>query len=159
MHGPCVLISLVFSDLSAISLVNLSTAKSLPHNTVHFLETDSWSAPAKLSRIDNIVQFLYPRAWPFPSPFFKKKKHFSVTLTHPLANLSSINLVSIFRCSSPPRNPVYVRRVDPSDLDFSLSGDLTPTPICKSSIYLTISRLIISNPLTLFLTVNTTLRV
>jgi hypothetical protein len=25
-----------------------------------------------------------------------------------LYNLSSINLVSIFRCSSPPRNPVYV---------------------------------------------------
>jgi hypothetical protein len=28
-----------------------------------------------------------------------------------LANISSINLVSIFRCSSPPYNPVYVRRV------------------------------------------------
>jgi hypothetical protein len=34
-------------------------------------------------------------------------------------NLSSINLVSIFRCSSPPRNPVYVRCVDPSVLPFS----------------------------------------
>ena len=31
-----------------------------------------------------------------------------------LANLSSINLVSIFRCSSPPRNLVYGRCVDPS---------------------------------------------
>ena len=38
-----------------------------------------------------------------------------------LGNLSSINLVSIFRCSSSPRNPVYVRLVDPSVLDFSLS--------------------------------------
>ncbi len=28
-------------------------------------------------------------------------------------NLSWINLVSIFRCSSPPRNPVHARRVDP----------------------------------------------
>ena len=40
----------------------------------------------------------------------------SVTISHSpitLANLSSINLVSIFRCSSPPRNPVYARRVDP----------------------------------------------
>jgi len=33
-----------------------------------------------------------------------------------LANLSSINLVSIFRCSSPPCNPVYTRCVDPSTL-------------------------------------------
>ena len=39
-----------------------------------------------------------------------------------LANLSSINLVDIFRCSSPPRNPVYVRLVDPSALSFSLSS-------------------------------------
>ena len=37
--------------------------------------------------------------------------------THPsLSNLSPLNLVSIFRCSSPPRNPVYARRVDPSAL-------------------------------------------
>jgi hypothetical protein len=32
--------------------------------------------------------------------------------------LSSVNLVSIFRCSSPPRNPVYVSRVDPPVLPF-----------------------------------------
>ncbi len=31
-----------------------------------------------------------------------------------LTNLSSSNLVFIFRCSSSPRNPVYVSRVDPS---------------------------------------------
>ena len=36
--------------------------------------------------------------------------------------IESINLVSIFRCSSPPRNLVYGRRVDPSPLDFSLSS-------------------------------------
>ncbi len=42
-----------------------------------------------------------------------------------LANLSFINyinLVSIFRCSSPPHNTVYVSRVDLSDLAFSLSS-------------------------------------
>ncbi len=39
-----------------------------------------------------------------------------------LSNLSSINLVPIFRCSSPPLNPVYTRRVDPSSLTFSLSS-------------------------------------
>jgi hypothetical protein len=38
------------------------------------------------------------------------------------ANLSSINLVSIFRCSSHPHNPVYVKCGDPSDLSFSLSS-------------------------------------
>jgi hypothetical protein len=37
-------------------------------------------------------------------------------------NISFINLVSIFRCSSLPRNPVYVSRVDSSVLDFSLSS-------------------------------------
>jgi hypothetical protein len=37
-------------------------------------------------------------------------------------NLSPINLVSIFRCSSPPCNPVHTRRVDPSGLPFSLSS-------------------------------------
>ncbi len=46
---------------------------------------------------------------------------FSVTITHSpitLSNLSSIDLVSIFRCSSPPLHPVYTRCVDPSVLDF-----------------------------------------
>jgi hypothetical protein len=41
-----------------------------------------------------------------------------VTISHSpitLANLSSINNpVSIFRCPSPPHNPLYVRCVDPS---------------------------------------------
>jgi hypothetical protein len=39
-----------------------------------------------------------------------------------LANISSISLVFIFRCSSSPNNPVYERRVDFSDLVFSLSS-------------------------------------
>ncbi len=42
--------------------------------------------------------------------------------THPshFANFSSKNLVFIFRCSSSPSNPVYVSRVDYSDLVFRL---------------------------------------
>ena len=38
-----------------------------------------------------------------------------------LSNLSSFNIASIFRCPLPPRNPVYVRHLDPSVLAFSLS--------------------------------------
>jgi hypothetical protein len=47
-----------------------------------------------------------------------------VKITSPiaLANLLLINLVSILRCSSPSRNPVTVRHVDPSPLVFSLSS-------------------------------------
>ncbi len=40
-----------------------------------------------------------------------------------LANISSINLVSIFRCFSSPSNPVYARLVDSSALVLSLSSD------------------------------------
>jgi hypothetical protein len=47
-----------------------------------------------------------------------KDTHSPITL----ANLSSIKLVSIFSCSSPPINPVYPRRVDPTALVFSLSS-------------------------------------
>jgi hypothetical protein len=46
-----------------------------------------------------------------------------------------------FRCSSPPDNPVYPRRVDPSDVTFSLHH----TDTHKSSIYLSLYRLIINN--------------
>jgi hypothetical protein len=34
-----------------------------------------------------------------------------------------MNLVSSFRCHSPPINPVYVRRVDPLDLAFLFPTD------------------------------------
>jgi len=40
----------------------------------------------------------------------------------PLVGVSSINLVSIFRCSSSPHNTVYARRVDPSAVACSLSS-------------------------------------
>jgi hypothetical protein len=46
------------------------------------------------------------------------KSHSPITL----GNFSCINLVSIIRCSSFPRNPVYVRYVDSSPLGFSLSS-------------------------------------
>ncbi len=42
------------------------------------------------------------------------QEHIPITLV----NISAINLVSIFRCSSSPSNPVYPRRVDFSDLVF-----------------------------------------
>jgi hypothetical protein len=45
------------------------------------------------------------------------------------SNLSPLDLVSI----SPPINPVYVSRVDPSDIDFSLSLH-RPTLIYKYSL-------------------------
>ncbi len=42
--------------------------------------------------------------------------------SHLKSKIVNILTNSIFRCSSPPRNPVYVRRVDPSALSFSLSS-------------------------------------
>jgi hypothetical protein len=44
------------------------------------------------------------------------KSHTPITL----ANISSINVVFIFRCSSSPTNPVYARRLDSSVLVCSL---------------------------------------
>jgi hypothetical protein len=57
-----------------------------------------------------------------------------------LANISSINLVFIFRCSSSPRNPVYVRRIDSSTLVFSLSWHRHSY---RSNLYLSLYRFII----------------
>ena len=57
--------------------------------------------------------------------YFKyRRRTCSVTITHSpitLANLESINLVFIFRCSSSTTNPVYVRRVNSLVLVSSLS--------------------------------------
>ncbi len=52
---------------------------------------------------------------------YKVRGLFAVKCQFTLSNLSPLNLVSISRCSSPPRNPVYARRVDPSVLAFNLS--------------------------------------
>jgi hypothetical protein len=43
-------------------------------------------------------------------------------LTHHTHKISSMNLVFVLRCSSPPSDPVYTRRVDSSGLVFSLSS-------------------------------------
>ncbi len=59
-------------------------------------------------------------SFPWSSSFFILLKINTRTVN--ISNLSSINLVSIFRCSSPPHNLVYGRRVDPSALAFSLSS-------------------------------------
>jgi hypothetical protein len=57
--------------------------------------------------------------------FENRRRTCGIKITHSpitLANISIINLVSIFRCSSPPRNPVYTRCVFPSVVYFSLSS-------------------------------------
>ena len=51
--------------------------------------------------------------------FHSRRKTFSSQFKSKTGN---INLDSIFRCCSSPRNPVYARRVDPSALAFSLSS-------------------------------------
>jgi hypothetical protein len=51
-------------------------------------------------------------------PYSFTNTHSPITLT----NFSSINLVFIFRCSCPPRNTVYERRVDLSVWTVSLSS-------------------------------------
>jgi hypothetical protein len=50
--------------------------------------------------------------------------HYHHSVFSSFVNISFINLVSIFRCSSPSHNPVYPRGVDPSVLAFSLSSHL-----------------------------------
>jgi hypothetical protein len=65
--------------------------------------------------------------WDYGTPdYFEYRRHtFTVKITHSpitFANISFINLVSIFRCSSPTHNPVYTSRVHPSVLAFSLSS-------------------------------------
>ncbi len=68
-------------------------------------------------------------SWPVPLPprrvlwYWWGTYHFKNTYSPiTLANISSINLVSIFKCSSSLINPVYVRRVDSSASVFSLSS-------------------------------------
>ncbi len=60
----------------------------------------------------------YAKYWRHPYIF--EITHSPITLSI----LSSVKLVSIFRCSSPPHNPVYASREDPSVLAFILSSHL-----------------------------------
>ncbi len=57
---------------------------------------------------------------------FFRNQTFALVTAHSVhtnaQNLSSINLVSIFRCSSSPRNPVYGKCINLSSLAFSLSS-------------------------------------
>jgi hypothetical protein len=68
----------------------------------------------------------YPRqgcSFTYYTQYWWATYHFKNTYSPiTLANISSINLISIFRCSSSPSNPVYASRVDCSDLVFSLSS-------------------------------------
>ncbi len=63
-----------------------------------------------------------------------------------LQNLAFINLVSIFRCSSPPSNLVYGRRVSPSVFTFSLSSH---RHFYMFSVYLSLYSFLINKPITL----------
>ena len=83
-------------------------------------ETDRFFAVSEfqLAQTDR-DQFHYRRA--AFSSHLKAKVGNILAKTAAFGNFSSINLVSIFRCSSPPRNPVYARRVDPSTLVYFFS--------------------------------------
>jgi hypothetical protein len=73
-----------------------TTARRSPHNSNRELE--------HFRQVDCTTNY-----------FEYRRCTFTVTITHSpitLGNLSSINLVFIFRYSSPPRNPVYVRSLD-----------------------------------------------
>ncbi len=91
----------------------------------------TWSCPVPLppSRFSSTAQ---NQGWPdsrYSSSFTYQLKyrwvtyHFKNTYSPiTLANISSINVVSIFRCSSLPSNPVNVRRVNSLALVCSLSS-------------------------------------
>jgi hypothetical protein len=111
-------------NLYSYKLIGKLTAfLQLQEFSLHDQTLDSFTSTARRSPHN-----LNPRLATFSLrlPHYKYRRlTFSVTITHSpitLANLSSINLVSIFRCSSLPHNPVYARRVDPSALAFSLSS-------------------------------------
>ncbi len=89
----------------------------LPQTNFHF-RREVFSSQIKsttgniLGKTESLRIYLNIDGTPIPS-----RSHSPITQS----KLSTINLVSIFRCSSSPRNPVHVRRVDPSVLAFSLS--------------------------------------
>jgi hypothetical protein len=102
----------VFLQIQEFSLWNV---------TVTSFTTVAWCSPHS-SNLD----WEYSHQDYITTDYFEyRRRTCGVQITHSpitLANLSPINLVSIFRCSSPPCNPVYSRRVDPSGLAFSLSS-------------------------------------
>ncbi len=65
--------------------------------------------------------------------------------TFKLSNLSPLNLVAIFRCSSPPHNPVYVRTETCRSISFTFLSLFPPTPIYMYSLYLSFYLFIINN--------------
>jgi hypothetical protein len=76
----------------------------------------SFEAASALKIIPSMIPSLYLSL----SRFIVNNKNTYSPIT--LGNLSSLNLVSICRCSSSPSHPVYVRRVDSSVLLFRLSS-------------------------------------
>ena len=76
------------------------------------------------NRPSHVISFMpvIPGTWSSPRWIFETYIFVSSLGNWPFScNFTHINLVSIFRCSSSPDNPVYVRNVDPSVLTFSLS--------------------------------------
>jgi hypothetical protein len=97
---------------------------SLCNPTVVCSTTTVSCSPQTKSRVGNILDKAAALRINFniDGPPSVSRSHSPITLTVWHTDLSSITLVSIFRCSSPPRNPVYVRRVNPSALAFRLSS-------------------------------------
>jgi len=88
---------------SSDSTSSTSTAPSSPHNS-----NREWATSSPKRN--------------FTDHFKYRRSSYSFTITHSpitLTKFSFINLVYIFRCSSPPSNPVCARRVDPSAFNLS----------------------------------------
>ncbi len=102
----------VFLQLQEFSLCNqtVESSTSAARHYPHILKR-KWVAP--LSRLK-----LYVLTLTLTGRLSLQETHEPITL----ANVSSINLLFIFRCSSLPSNPVYVSRVNPSELVFNLSS-------------------------------------
>jgi hypothetical protein len=107
----------------------LASGVQIPQPTsglFHFHRT-AFSSRIK-SKIGNIVAqavalriVLNIDGTPIPSKLESSHTHPSHSQTSRLLTSS----LSIFRCSSPPHNPLYARRVDPSVLVLSLSSHRT----------------------------------
>jgi hypothetical protein len=91
------------------------------HNCVSSTTTARRSPPSSNPRLGTFTSFSLRLS--ITDHIEYRRRTFSVKITHSpitLANLSSIDLVSLFRCCSPPRNTLYARRL--SALAFSLSS-------------------------------------
>ena len=82
-----------------------------PRGVLKFIENESRQHPHQVCIFTCQLKYWWVT-------YHFKNSHSPITL----ASISSINVVSIFRCSSSKGNPVHARRVDSSALVFSLSS-------------------------------------